>query len=114
MPENLPDGFEFGPPQQRVKSDSSLFPNATMTAWFNNERAFTDTEYDAIEAGTHRIYVWGVMYYKDAYRGARTTVFNVSVGGPNFKETMRQIRSGKSNPGPGYIWVKGPKDSQAT
>lgn len=119
MPDPLPSGFDFSKPQLEVTSDSSLFPSGgdptnVLKAWFNNDRPFTDDEYDSIEAGTHRIHVWGIMTYRDVFKRARTTIFNASIGGPDFKETMRQTRSGKTNPGPGYLWVHAGNHNQST
>ena len=114
LPVRLPDGFDFPPPQREIRGGATLFPGADMAAWFHNDRPFTEEEYDGVEDCTRNIHIWGVMSYRDAFKHRRTTLFNVILGGPNFVETMRQIRAHRERPGPGYIWVSGPKHNQAT
>ena len=74
----------------------------------------TEEEFDQMETETYRLYVWGVMTYKDAFRRRRETQFNFSIGGVDFVKTMRNQRAGKKEAGPGYVFIHGPRHNYAT
>ena len=86
-----------------------------MLAWFIYETILTKDEFDQIENGDHRLYVWGVMTYRDAFKTKRQTEFNFSVGGPSFVRFMNDARRGhKKLNQPEYVSIYGPGHGRAT
>jgi hypothetical protein len=114
MPEILPEGWEYTSPQRHVLASSTSFPGIKITAWFHHENVLTHDEYKEMESGNTRLYVWGLMTYRDAFRKRRETQFNFSIGGPDFVKTMQNRRAGKKEAGPGYVFIHGPRHGYAS
>ena len=87
---------------------NTLFPASDVPVRMHLDHHLTNDEIVAVEAGTSRFYVWGITYYRDAFRQRRTTYFSFSCGGQDFAESL------KNPPGPGWNWDNGQRHNEAT
>lgn len=107
IPNPKPEGFVFSPPTIPIHADSSLFPQADMSAWFNFNRLLTTEEFARVEADTLRLHIWGKVFYRTAFGQQRHTEFNASVGGAVFIATIRAVRRNLQGPGFNWTWEAG-------
>jgi hypothetical protein len=89
-----PEGFE--PPieaHQHNTAQAAAFPNVDLAANFIAPRTFTPEEMGGVLHGTHRIFLWGTMSYRDAFKELRWTRFSASVGGDDFRAVMERVQN---------------------
>jgi hypothetical protein len=88
FPTPLPIGFVFPAPTWIVDSNHTIFPADDAKGWFNRGVPVTATEVAGVAAYTHKIHIWGVTTYRDAFQKTRETKFSASVGGANFVQAQ--------------------------
>ncbi len=103
----LPAVFVWPPTDLHYDQNNTVFPDEVLFVRFFLNRDLTGAERSAIEAGTKRFHVRGIMHYRDAFREPRTTKFSFSFGGPDFARVM-QGQGGQWN------WEHGPTHNDAT
>jgi len=113
FPNPLPAGFTFPAPTRAIHTNHTIFPGDEAKGWFNRGIPVTAEEIAAVTAYTHKIHVWGVTTYQDAFHKIRETKFSASAGGSNFVEAQRLAASGKLN-GPPWNWDYESEHNQST
>jgi hypothetical protein len=113
LPNPLPDRFVFPIPTKTVPNNHTIFPADDAKGWFYGGGPLTAAEVASVAARTHRIHVWGVTTYRDAFHKERTTKFSASAGGQNFVQSQLLAQSGNFN-GPHWNWEYGTEHNQAT
>jgi hypothetical protein len=104
LPNPLPDDFVYPAATQPINYESALFPHQHMTTWFIFDRLLTTEEFQAVEAGTKRIHLWGTTFYKTAFKRRCHTKFRASVGGADFVANLRAMRR-KQEERPSFNWT---------
>jgi len=72
-----------GPPialASTINNNYSLFPQDDMTVWFTSEVMVTDEDRDEIKKGKKRLYVFGIVNYRDVFKWRRITRISASAG----------------------------------
>jgi hypothetical protein len=113
FPWKLPDDFVFPAAIHTVNTSNTVFPkDEDIRVLFNHIRLLTAAEEASVTAGTHKIYVWGVTEYHDAFGNPHKTIFNASVGGAEFAQSQKDYQAGRAG-GP-WDWEFGPSHNKAT
>ena len=113
LPNPLPAGFVFPSSTRRVDTNHTIFPADEAIGWFNAGTASTAAEVASVAAYTHKIHIWGVTTYLDAFKNIRETKFSASVGGQNFVQAQLLGQSGNFN-GPPWNWEYESEHNDAT
>jgi hypothetical protein len=113
LPNPLPEGFRFPQPTIIVSTNHTIFPADDAKTWFNHPRPLTVAEVAAVSNNSHRIHVWGIAYYRDAFGRSQKTKFSASVGGPAFATAQRNVQAGLP-PGADWNWEYGIEHNQGT
>jgi hypothetical protein len=95
------------------RGGASIFPGASINQFFWTHTLTTEQTRD-IELGTQRIYIWGTVIYRLAFRKfrSRRTWFFASVGGPQFAAANRPQPAG--TPRPAWNWMFGQRHNDST
>ena len=90
LPNPLPPGFAFGPPDRVHDANNTIFPRTDqgLPVFLGFHRTLTDQEYNDINSDKARLHAWGVLHYVDAFGADHTTKFTFSCGGPDFAARM--------------------------
>jgi hypothetical protein len=96
------------------RGGASIFPGASINQVFFFHRPLTTDQIRDVESGTQRIYIWGTVIYRLAFRKfrARQTWFFASVGGPQFAAAITARLQG--TPMPNYSWEFGQRHNDST
>jgi len=113
LPNPLPKGFVFPAPTWKVDTNHTVFPASDAKAWFNRGVPLTAADVAMVQASTHKIHIWGVTTYLDAFQRTQTTKFSAGVGGPDFVQSQLLAQSGNLN-GPPWIWEFESEHNHAT
>jgi hypothetical protein len=80
LPFPLPDDFDFPHPDFPAQSNATLGTAQTFTMAAAIPNRLSDEEIETIKIGvSHRIYIWGTAFYRDAFGADRHTHFCQSI-----------------------------------
>ncbi len=93
FPHPLPDGFSLPPIRSEWSPPIVVFPNdpSAFTGTHTAGVAFTAEEIASIRAGSHRVYVFGLGVYRDAFGYERWTSYCSSIVADS--ETLERLTS---------------------
>jgi hypothetical protein len=83
----------FQPPteaHQHRDEEGAVYPIQDLTANLVAKRIFTSQEVADVLSGVQRIFLWGTVHYRDAFKRRRYTRFSASVGGADFAAWLYQ------------------------
>lgn len=95
-----------------IPRNAVVFPKSDLSTYFMAPNVFTSQEVTDVEQGIRRIFIWGTITYRDAFKKTRYTRFSASAGGPDFATWVRGQRPGQ--PTPRFRWSFGDHHNEAT
>jgi hypothetical protein len=90
--DRLPSDAVMPATSERLTANNALFPEQKRSVRLEFKRTATAAEVTAVEAGLKRLYLWGTLFYRDAFGNQRTTGFSFSAGGAGFAQIQRGPR----------------------
>jgi len=94
----------------QLTANNTLFPKEKRSVRLEFKRTATATEVSNVETDVKRLYVWGTLFYRDAFGNPRTTDFAFSAGGAAFAQTQRGARGTLA----AWPWEFGAHHNEAT
>jgi hypothetical protein len=90
--DRLPSDAVMPATTAQLSANNTLFPREKRGYRFDLRRTVTAAEAADVETDAKRLYVWGTLFYHDAFGTQRTTGFSFSAGGAAFAQTQRGTR----------------------
>jgi hypothetical protein len=110
----FPQDLEEPPhaPTRATPGEAAIFPGAEINNNVIHLHTLTQQEINDVQAGTRRLYIWGVITYRLAFMHFRRkrTRFFASAGGPLFRQSM--LNPGNRNFT--FPWSYGHRHNHAT
>lgn len=89
MIDRLPSDAVMPAATDHLTANNALFPKEKRSVRLAFKRAATATELTGVETGSKRLYVWGTLFYRDAFGKPHTTGFSFSAGAAAFAAAQR-------------------------
>ena len=116
LPEVLPAGFEFTPPQREILPTTTSFPDVKFLVWFNHESVMTEEEFNQMRDGNLSTVCLGCHDLQRCISQAKRNPIQFFDWRGRFRENHAQSegRRKRRHCLTGYVFIHGPRRDYAT